>query len=116
MSSAQIYVMCRIQEFFFFKQKTAYEILVSSKPDMSGAKKADIWDSGRVASEQSAGVPYAGPPLEAQKRYYWRVGGGGRGGEANSLCGTNWWGAPPLLPAAGEGERVRAAAPALHKT
>jgi alpha-L-rhamnosidase len=32
-----------------------------------------LWDTGKVASDQSVHVPYAGPPLEARQRVYWRV-------------------------------------------
>src|ERR1019366_2196901 len=31
-------------------KQTAYEILVGSKPAVSGSVVADVWDSGRVAS------------------------------------------------------------------
>ena len=32
-----------------------------------------VWDSGKVASDQSVAVEYAGPPLKSQTRYDWRV-------------------------------------------
>lgn len=32
-----------------------------------------LWDSGRTPSEDSADVPYAGPPLTCGGRYAWRV-------------------------------------------
>jgi alpha-L-rhamnosidase len=63
----------RLQDSRWGAKQTAYQILVSSQLSPSGTPMADIWDSGRVASEQSVDVPYAGPALEAQKRYYWHV-------------------------------------------
>lgn len=41
-----------------------------------------VWDSGRVGSDASVFVSYAGPPLESRTRYVWRVrvwDGKGRG-------------------------------------
>ena len=32
-----------------------------------------VWDSGRVASSATAGVPYGGPPLAGGTRYRWKV-------------------------------------------
>jgi alpha-L-rhamnosidase len=32
-----------------------------------------VWDSGKVASDQSVAVEYAGPALKSQTRYEWRV-------------------------------------------
>ena len=54
-------------------KQTAYEILIGSKLPVSGAVTADVWDSGRIASEQSVDVLYGGPSLAPTKRLYWQV-------------------------------------------
>lgn len=46
----------------------AYEIRVGRTPG-----SADVWTSGKVASDRQVGVRYGGPALEAGSRYYWRV-------------------------------------------
>ncbi|MFI5823370.1 family 78 glycoside hydrolase catalytic domain [Streptomyces rishiriensis] len=46
----------------------AYEIQVGRTP-----RSADVWSSGRVASDRQLDVRYGGPALEAATRYYWRV-------------------------------------------
>ena len=79
-------------------KQTAYEILVSSKPAQSGALKPDIWDSGRVASEQSIAVPYGGPVLEAQKRYFWQVRAWDKDGKPYPLSEATWWETGLLTP------------------
>ncbi len=104
----------RLQDKTWGAKQTAYEILVSSMPDMSGAKKADIWDSGRVVSEQSAGVPYAGPPLEAQKRYYWRVKVWDKEGKPYPVSATSWWETGLLMPAEWKGKWISYESPELH--
>lgn len=42
--------------------QTAYQVEV-----------AGVWDSGKIESDQSVAVEYAGPPLKSQTRYEWRV-------------------------------------------
>ena len=41
-------------------RQTAYRILAASDPERLQAGDADLWDSGRVESDQSVHVPYAG--------------------------------------------------------
>lgn len=55
------------------QRQTAYEILVSSSFDSLGRGRADQWDSGKVASDDSTQVVYQGPPLKSGRTYYWKV-------------------------------------------
>jgi len=57
----------------FGARQSAYQLQVASNPESLAAGKADIWDSGRVASGRSAGVGYGGRALLPEKRYFWRV-------------------------------------------
>ncbi|MFJ2891089.1 family 78 glycoside hydrolase catalytic domain [Streptomyces sp. NPDC087305] len=54
-------------------RQTAYRILVASSPKRLNAKDADVWDSGRVRTADSVGVPYGGPTLASSRAYYWTV-------------------------------------------
>jgi alpha-L-rhamnosidase len=72
-------------------KQTAYEILVSSRPSQTGVLNADVWDSGRIASEQSVNVSYDGKPLAAETRYYWQVRVWGQDGKPYPLSITAWW-------------------------
>lgn len=51
----------------------AYQILVASNPANLAAGRADCWDSGKVDSDNSASVEYAGKPLPPAKRFWWKV-------------------------------------------
>jgi alpha-L-rhamnosidase len=51
--------------------QTAYEIRVSA--DAASIAKGTSWQSGRVASDQSVHVPYAGSALKPGQRYFWQV-------------------------------------------
>jgi alpha-L-rhamnosidase len=46
--------------------QSAYEITVTSG-------KREIWNSGKVLSDQSVHVPYSGSALSSGLRYYWKV-------------------------------------------
>jgi alpha-L-rhamnosidase len=72
-------------------RQTAYEIQVASSSVILGAGKADVWDSGRVESDQSAGVSYAGPALAPEKRYFWRVKVWDKDGKPYPASDASWW-------------------------
>ena len=55
------------------EKQTAYQILVASSEDLLKEEKGDLWDSGKVASDQSIQVEYAGKPLVSRQQCYWKV-------------------------------------------
>ena len=50
------------------QRQTAYHILVASSPEKLRNDQGDLWDSGRVDSDQSVFVVYAGRPLTSGER------------------------------------------------
>lgn len=50
--------------------QTAYRVLVASRPELAREGRADVWDSGRVTSNEPW-VVYAGPALKSRTRYFW---------------------------------------------
>src|SRR5271165_4832991 len=44
-------------------RQTAYQVQVASNEGNLASGKADVWDSGRVESDNSIGVSYGGPAL-----------------------------------------------------
>lgn len=54
-------------------RQSAYQILVSSSLDNLNKDDADIWNSEKVASDQSHLVGYDGIPLKSRMRYFWKV-------------------------------------------
>ncbi|HFE52698.1 MAG TPA: rhamnosidase [Bacteroidetes bacterium] len=71
--------------------QTAYRILVATDPQILASDSADIWDSGKVDSDQSAGVVYAGKPLQARTRYFWKVRYWDQNGEISDWSDVAWW-------------------------
>lgn len=54
-------------------RQTAYEVLVASSAGLLKEGKADLWDSGRVVSDENSQVEYAGSPLAPRQHCYWKV-------------------------------------------
>ncbi|HEX4120233.1 MAG TPA: family 78 glycoside hydrolase catalytic domain, partial [Verrucomicrobiae bacterium] len=55
------------------ERQTAYQILVASSSKLLAAGTGDYWDNGQVDSDRSASVEYAGKPLPAAARFWWKV-------------------------------------------
>jgi alpha-L-rhamnosidase len=53
--------------------QTAYRILVATSRELLAQGKGDPWDSGKVDSDKSAGVTYAGTAMPAATRLWWKV-------------------------------------------
>ncbi len=53
--------------------QTAWRIEVAGSEKDLKAGNASVWDSGRVESDQSVLVDYAGKPLKTGSKYWWRV-------------------------------------------
>lgn len=53
--------------------QSAYRILVADDPKLLAKGSGNIWDSGKITSEESIQVPYRGAPVESGKKYYWKV-------------------------------------------
>ncbi len=53
--------------------QTGYRILVSSSAEKLARDEGDLWDSGRVESDQQLHVTYAGKALVSRARCHWKV-------------------------------------------
>ena len=53
--------------------QSGYHILVASSLEKLAAGEGDLWDSGRVDSDQSLYVPYGGKELKSNQRCFWKV-------------------------------------------
>jgi alpha-L-rhamnosidase len=53
--------------------QTAYQILVASTPEKLAAGQGDLWDSGRVKSDETTQIVYAGKPLGSRMQCFWKV-------------------------------------------
>ena len=72
-------------------RQTAYQVQVATSAKKLARGDSDVWDSGRVLSDQSRNVKYAGADLKASTRYFWRVISWDANGKAYASSETNWW-------------------------
>ena len=72
-------------------KQTAYQVLVASSPELLAQGRADVWNSGPVASGQSLNVRYDGPALKPSTRYLWCVKLWGAGGKTYAASETAWF-------------------------
>jgi alpha-L-rhamnosidase len=93
--------------------QTAYQIRLSDLPADRGRTRRPVWDSGRVASDASAGVGYAGPPLQADHTYEWTVRTWNRQGLASPWSRAQRFDAGPMTVADWSASWLRASAGTL---
>lgn len=65
-------------------KQTAYQIMVASTLENLNANKADLWDSGKVNSDESVNVIYKGKKLKDRQDAFWKVTVFTNKGEAKS--------------------------------
>lgn len=54
-------------------RQTAYQILVASSDKLLDKDQADLWDSGKVAGDQTIHIEYDGKPLASRMECHWKV-------------------------------------------
>ena len=72
-------------------RQSAYQIEVANSAEALIADHADLWDSGRVASDVSIGVRYSGAALISRQRCFWRVRIWAENGTACTVSDVAWW-------------------------
>jgi alpha-L-rhamnosidase len=55
------------------QKQTAYQVLVASSSEKLEKDQGDLWDSGKVTSDQSIHVRYAGAVLASRAQCFWKV-------------------------------------------
>jgi alpha-L-rhamnosidase len=54
-------------------RQTAYQIIVSSTESLLAADRGDLWDSGKVMSDETTAIAYAGKPMKSRQGVWWKV-------------------------------------------
>jgi len=54
------------------KAQSAWQLVAANTEDLL-PEKADLWDSGKVTSSQSAWIPYAGKALRSRQEAFWQI-------------------------------------------
>lgn len=53
--------------------QSAYQILVASSQALLDKNKGDLWDGGKVASDATVQIPFAGKPLNSSQQVFWKA-------------------------------------------
>jgi alpha-L-rhamnosidase len=54
-------------------RQTAYQILAASNRSLLDQNTGDVWDSGKVVSDDTIQIPFAGHPLKSAQQIFWKV-------------------------------------------
>ncbi|CAG5017646.1 Alpha-L-rhamnosidase [Dyadobacter sp. CECT 9275] len=80
------------------QRQTAYEVLVSDNQKDIAGLKGNVWQTGKVSSDQNLHVEYNGKALSAFKRYYWRVRSYDTNGQPSEWSKIAWFETAMLQP------------------
>jgi alpha-L-rhamnosidase len=72
-------------------RQSAYQIRVGPSAAALSQGSPPTWDSGKVASRESAHRVYAGPELQTGKRYYWQVRVWDAQDQPTAWSEAAWW-------------------------
>lgn len=71
--------------------QTAYEVSVAGSRQLLDEDQPDLWNSGRVASDESTGIAYAGAALAHGERAWWKVRVWDQDGRVSPWSEPGWW-------------------------
>ncbi len=73
------------------QRQTAYRVLVADSPEKLNAGTGNLWDSGKVESDESVHVEYDGRSLESGMQCWWKVMVWDRDGNASGWSEAARW-------------------------
>jgi alpha-L-rhamnosidase len=73
------------------QRHTAYQILVASDNSLLQKDQGDLWDSGKLASDQTTGIVYGGKALASQQRCFWKLKVWDKDGKASAWSEPATW-------------------------
>jgi alpha-L-rhamnosidase len=80
-------------------RQVAYQILVASSEKNLARNHGDLWDTSKVASDESILLAYGGKPLAARQACFWKVRVWEAGGKASAWSEPAHWTMGVLNPA-----------------
>jgi alpha-L-rhamnosidase len=95
------------------QKQAAYRVLVASDPDGLAHDTGDLWDSGKISSDRSIHVIYAGQTLLSRQLVFWKVAVWDNSGQLSSWSDPAYWSVGLLQPEDWKGEWISAQYPAV---
>lgn len=90
------------------QRQTAWQALVASSAAALAADRGDLWDSGRVSSDETTFVRYAGAVLASSQQVFWKVRAWDRDGRLSAWSAPASWTMGLLAPADWKGVWIAA--------
>jgi hypothetical protein len=91
------------------QRQTAYEILAATMGKKLAAGNGDLWDSGKVASDETIQIPYGGTELKSSQQVFWKVRVWDMKGKVSAWSGPATWTMGLLHPDDWQAEWIGAA-------
>ena len=79
-------------------KQVAYQVMVASTPELLAKNVGDRWDSGKLPSDQSIQVEYAGKPLKSRMACFWKVRVWDKDGKVSAWSQPALWSMGLLKP------------------
>ncbi len=98
------------------ERQSAYQILVASNADGLDRDAGDRWDSGKVASDETTQIAYAGKGLTSRAAAFWKVRVWNREGQPSAWSAPARWTMGLLSPADWQAKWIDASGPERDKT
>jgi alpha-L-rhamnosidase len=71
--------------------QTAYQILAAGRKELLQNDHGDLWDSGRISSDETLNIAYSGKPLASGGRCFWKVRIWDKNGRASAWSAPARW-------------------------
>lgn len=81
------------------QKQTAWQILAASSADELKRDHGDLWDSGKVDSDQTTFIAYAGKTLASRQNCFWKVRSWDKDGKKSEWSKPAFWQMGLLSPA-----------------
>ena len=73
------------------ERQTAYQILAASSEKNLARGTGDLWDSGKVSSDETIQIPYAGAALKSLQQVFWKVRAWDKDGKVSAWSKPATW-------------------------
>ncbi len=98
------------------QRQTAYRVLVASTTAILERDGGDLWDSGKVASDETAQIACGGNPLASRQECYWKVMTWDRDGKPSGWSKPAHWQMGLLNPDDWSAKWIEAGSPSSTET
>ena len=89
--------------------QTAYQIIVAGTREQLDRDQGDLWDTGKVVSDETIQVPYGGSKLGSGQQCWWKVRTWDRHGQASPWSEPATWTMGLLDPSGGDAKWIGSA-------